>query len=48
MKNMYRAIVDAACGIFQNEAQAISFSRRSRRSFRWLSLHTRNGQKQSK
>ncbi|WP_303722995.1 hypothetical protein [Malonomonas rubra] len=45
MKNVYRAIVDAACGFFHHEPEAIRLSLRSRRSLRWLSLHTRNDRK---
>ena len=43
MKNMYRAIMDAAHEFFHNETPEVNFSRRSKRSLRWLSLHARNG-----
>jgi hypothetical protein len=41
MKNVYQVIREAAYNFFHPEEQGISFSPRSKRSLRWLSMHTR-------
>ncbi|SHI97534.1 hypothetical protein SAMN02745165_01302 [Malonomonas rubra DSM 5091] len=40
--NLYQTIKQATSKLFHDEEPQVRFSRRSKRSFRWLTMQTRN------